>query len=116
MIFDKCENALSSQSKRKRIELHDPTYKQILQNPELEDELITVATVDKRAVSSVQEKKEGCKKESKSHFVNLIDCKEKVAIIGFWKIKHSRPMCYRQFSVPDPLVNEKYWDRDGLLA
>ena len=81
---------------RKRIELYDPKYKQILQNPQLEDEFITVALVDKLAVSSIHEKKEGREEESKSRNVVLIDCKKQVAIIGFWKIQFSRPMCYRQ--------------------
>ena len=106
-MIDKCKNASNSQIKRISIETPDLKYKQILMNPELEGELITVAHVDKPAFISAQEKKEDCEEESKSRNVNLIDCKKRVAIIGFWKIKHSRPMCYRQLSVPDPLTVEE---------
>ena len=67
------------------MDLYNPKYIQLLQNPELEGELITLSLVDAETTRATEERKQSMQ-ESKSHDVTLIDCKKEVVIISFWRI------------------------------
>ena len=80
-----------------------------MKNPELEDELIAVSLVAKRAFKLMEEKTQQCRKEFKSNDFTLIDCEKEVAIISFWKVSRKcRIMCYDQFQIPDPWTFTQY--------
>ena len=95
-MVEKSKSSINSEIKRSEIESYNPRYFQLMQNPEREGELITVSLVDKQAFRVMQEKKQ-CMEESKSHDFALIECKNEVAIISYWRINaYDRLMCYRQ--------------------
>ena len=75
---------INAEVKRQENVLYHPKYIQLLKNPELEDELITVSLVAKDAIKRLEEKTQKCMKDSKSNDFTLIDCKKEVAIINFW--------------------------------
>ena len=88
-MIENQESAIEAEVKRQEIELYNPEYIQLLQNPELEGELIAVSLVNKEAIRLME--------ESKSQNAALIDCKKEVAIISYWRSnEYSRIMCYRQ--------------------
>ena len=57
-MFENSENLLEAQVKRKTIELYNPKYIQLLQNPVLDGDVIAVSLVDKDAIRVMQEKKQ----------------------------------------------------------
>ena len=96
-MVENAKSEINAEVKRLETELYNPKYIQLLKNPELEDELIAVSLVAKRAFKLTEEKTQQCRKESKSNDFTLIDCEKEVAIISFWIAdRYSRIMCYRQ--------------------
>ena len=95
-MIEKSKSEIGAEVKRQAMYLYNPEYIQLLPNPELEDELITLSLVDAETIRVTEEKKQSMQ-EPKSHDVTLIDCKKEVVIISFWRInEYGRPMCYRQ--------------------
>ena len=84
-MVEKSNTEIGAEVKRQAMNLYNPRYCQLLQNPELEGELITLSLVDAETTRVTEEKKQSMQ-ESKSFDDTLIDCKKEVSIISFWKI------------------------------
>ena len=95
-MVEKSNTEIGAEVKRQAMKLYNPRYFQLLQNPELEGELITLSLVDAKTIRVTEEKKQSMQ-EPKSLDDTLIDCKKEVVITSFWRInEYGRPMCYRQ--------------------